>query len=1214
MYKFNHLRIALLFAYILVFFNPFLALSQTNDTAVNPYWVEMMQNEKVNFFQTQRAFETYWEGREVTKGSGFKPFKRWEYMMSQRVSPDGTRPSPDREIVAYNDFLQKYGKTRNLNGDWTALGPFTVPSGYNGYRGLGRLNAIAFHPSNPDIIYVGAPSGGLWVSYDHGTNWIVLTDHLPTLGISSIIIDYNNPSVLYIGTGDRDAGDAPGLGVWRSIDGGISWEPWSNGMGNVTVGRMVQHPVNSEIMLAATNAGVFRTNNGGLSWMLSRNGNFKEIVLKPDNPDVVYAAIGGTFYKSIDNGISFSAVSNGLPGGSRGVIGVSAANPEIVYFLLTNSDSFKGIYRSENAGESFTLRSNSPNIMAWDCNGGSGGQAWYDLDMAVDPANADVIYGGGVNCFKSSNGGLSWAIRSHWYGACGVQSVHADLHVLEYSPINNRLYAGNDGGLYWSDNGGVNWTEISNGLVISQAYKIGQSATNKDFVINGYQDNGTSVINESNWVAVGGGDGMECAYDPFDARYSYYTLYYGDVFRNFNNNSNGKIAGSQTNGITESGGWVTPFIIDHNDGNVMFIGFKNIWRSTNIKASPVGNVQWEKVSTMNTSNFNVLAQSYANTNIIYAASGNKLYFSENVKGLSVNWINRTGNLPAVNSITAIETHPTDENVVYIAQQTRIFKSIDKGVSWQEITANLSGIQINSIAYYKNSNEGLYLGTDIAVFYRDNSMSDWILFNSGLPASVKVTEVEIFYDPLSPEGDLIRAGTYGRGLWSSPPYLSTLAAAFSSSLVTVTAGCTVDFYDETLGIPQEWTWTFEGGNPAFSNERFPTGILYENEGVFDVQLIVTNALGSDTLVCSDCITVTAAAAPVANFEASKLIGCAGMVVELQDLSENCPSTWNWEFIPADVSFLNETSSYSKNPVVQFNQNTTYSVKLTVSNHVGDASKEMNDYILVGGYSMPYEQSFDVLTFGEIGWEVENPDGLKTWEIQTLGNGSRTAWMNFFSYNYLFRTDYLISPPLNLEGMQNAYISFDYAYAQKNNRKDSLRVSVSTDCGITWERVYSNGPNGQGIFETTFPTTLSFVPQQIEDWCSAGTYGAPCPVIDISQYAGISGLKIRFEAYNHFGNNLYLSNMHVSQLLGIFPEEKTSSEMQLYPNPASSNIIIRVPDQAVGSEIVFRDIQGIILKRFIVNASETEISTDGFIKGIYFVEIKHKSIAPKKLIIH
>lgn len=797
--------------------------AQENDTTQFPYWIEMMQDPEANFFKTQRAFELYWQNREITKGSGYKPFRRWEYMMSQRVSDQGVRPAPDREMKAFQQLVTSKS-ARNLEGDWTALGPFTVPSGYNGYRGLGRLNAIAFHPTDSDILYAGAPSGGLWVTYNHGNSWEVLTDHLPTLGVSSIIVDKDDPMIIYIGTGDRDAGDAPGLGVWRSIDGGTEWEPWNNGMGNVTVGRMIQDPDNAQIILAASSGGMFRTDNGGAFWTQVRTGNFKEVVFKPDNADVVYAATGGNFYRSTDNGISYTAVSNGLPGGARGVIGVSPANPNIVYFLLTNSESYKGIYLSEDAGLSFSVRSTTPNIMAWDCTGGTGGQAWYDLDIAVDPLDPSVIYAGGVNCFKSTNGGLNWSIRSHWYGGCGVQSVHADLHVLEYSPINNRLYAGNDGGFYWSDNGGVSWTEISNGLVISQAYKIGQSKTNPDFVINGYQDNGTSVFNGNTWIAVGGGDGMECAYDPTDQRYSYYTLYYGDITRNFNNNGNGQIAGNGVNGINESGAWVTPFLIDHEDGNIMFIGYKNVWRSTNIKAGNTNSVQWQKISTMNNSNMSVLVQSKANLDLIYAASGSKLFRTDNAKDATVSWTTLSGSLPTSSNITAIECSPFDENVVYMAQQTSIFKSEDKGKSWQNMSAGLSNVQINSIAYYANCNEGVYLGTDIGVFYRDASMTEWIYFGNGMPASAKVTEIEIYYSPDGPSGDLLRAGTYGRGLWSSPPYYGNLQAAILPASDSLTAGCGIDFSDMSIGTPYSWLWTFEGGVPATSTEQHPQNII------------------------------------------------------------------------------------------------------------------------------------------------------------------------------------------------------------------------------------------------------------------------------------------------------------------------------------------------------------------------------------------------------
>lgn len=773
----KHLSSLLIVAYIVLSSITATAQNQSSDRDYQtyPYWVDMMQDPNANFFETQKAFYTYWEGREMTKGSGYKAFKRWEYWMARKVSPDGTKPSPDRNLKAL-ESLQQTERSTTTNGNWSSLGPNSVPSGYDGYRGLGRVNAIAFHPVDANTIFAGAPAGGLWITYDGGVTWTTNTDIMPTLGVSAIVVDYSNPSIVYIGTGDRDHGDAPGAGVWKSFDGGITFQSVNTGMTTLTVSRLAMHPTDPNIILAATNSGLFRTVNGGTSWTQTATGNYKDVVFKPGDPNIVYASASGNFYRSVNNGVSFTQISSGLTTGYRGAIAVSPANPNYVYFWLTNSDSFKGLYRSTDSGLTFSVRSTTPNIMSWDCNGGTGGQAWYDLDMACDPANAEIIYGGGVNCFKSTNGGQTWAINSHWYGGCGVPSVHADLHVLEYNPLNNRLYTGNDGGVYWTANGGTSWTEISNGLVISQAYKIGQSAMSRDNVINGYQDNGTSTFTGTDWVNVNGGDGMECAFDPTDNTYSYSTLYYGPVYRHTNNNYDGQIAGNGVNGITESGGWVTPFVIDHNDGNTMFIGYDNIWRSTNIKASSTGSVTWTKISNINANDFDGMAQSDANTNILYVSNDNYLYRSDNVKAGSVIWTNLTSSLPSSNYITSIETSPVDENVVFIVQQNHVYRSNNKGSSWTDITGSLPDVQMHSLVYYHNSNEGLYLGTDLGVFYRDNYNPNWINYNTGLPAAVWITELEIYYDPGNIDNDVLRAGTFGRGLWESSLINTSLPSA------------------------------------------------------------------------------------------------------------------------------------------------------------------------------------------------------------------------------------------------------------------------------------------------------------------------------------------------------------------------------------------------------------------------------------------------------
>lgn len=1190
---------------------PALAQNAAGDTANYPYWIEMMQDPSINFFETQKAFNTYWENREVTRGSGFKSFKRWEYMMQQRVAPDGTRPAADRDLKAYREYISTHS-TRERAGNWVPLGPFTVPSGYNGYRGLGRVNAIAFHPTDPNTVYIGAPSGGFWITRNNGATWESHTDILPTLGVSAIAVDYTNPDVIYMGTGDRDASDAPGLGVWKSLDGGITWNASNNGMGNVTVGKLLMHPDNNNILLAATGSGFYRSVDGGASWTRSANGNFKDAAFKPGNPDIVYTAVGGIFYRSTDNGQSFSAINNGLPGGSRGVIGVSAADPEIVYFLLTNSDSFKGIYRSTDSGLSFTVRSTTPNIMSWDCNGGSGGQAWYDLAISVDPTNPDIIHAGGVNIFKSTDGGASWFITAHWYGGCNVQSVHADLHVLEYSPINNRLYAGNDGGVYWTGNGGSSWTEISNGLVISQAYKIGQSATNKDFVINGYQDNGTSTYIGQDWVNVGGGDGMECAFDPADDRYSYSTLYYGAINRIFNHQAQGQIAGNGSNGITEDGAWVTPFLIDHNDGNIMFIGYKNIWRSTNIKAGNTSQVRFTKISTINTSNLSVLVQSRANTDIIYAASGGSLYRSDNVKDNQVTWNSLTSNLPTSSAISAIETSPFDENTVYLVQQSRVFKSTDKGYNWTEITGSLPNTQMNSLVYYRNSPEGLYLGTDIGIFYKDASMDDWMMFSDGFPVSGRVTELEIFYDPAGALGDVIRAGTYGRGLWESTLYFTAPQANFSASETTVPVGCGVDFKDLSLGIPFEWSWSFPGADTPSSTEKDPSGITWSNPGTYNVSLTVTNPAGTSTELKNAYITVSNTLMPEPGFVADNRIFCSDedVTVQFTDETKFCPVSWQWTFEPNTIAFLSGTSATSRNPKVRFNEPGNYTVTLEVVNTNGSASITREAYIQIGGSPLPFEENWESNSLNTNGWAVENPDNKMTWQLtQAAGSSgsSASAFMNFYDYAVApGQRDRLISPPLNLEGFESAFLGFDHAYARRYAQiTDSLVIYISTDCGESWQRVFAIGENGSGNFQThAVVENKLFVPEGPEDWCGSAA-NSNCLVIDLSPWAGSKDVRIAFESVHRRGNSLYIDNIYVTDLVGNKYMFNTLSDISIFPNPAKGVYYLMSPKQLTGARIDIYNATG--RKVMSTNAGDGQqftLNTGNLPAGVYVLDITAK----------
>ena len=184
-------------------------------------WIDKIQDPNNNFYDTQKDFENYWENKTIEKGKGWKQFKRWENFISPRVYPDGVlRP----EIL-----FEEYNKLENQSpampsGVWTQVGPDDVPLVSSGSkRGIGRVNSIAFHPNDPDIIYVGAPAGGFWKSTDHGQTWATTTDFLTNLGVSDIAINPSNPDHIYIVTGDRDAGDTYSYGLMKSIDGGMTF-------------------------------------------------------------------------------------------------------------------------------------------------------------------------------------------------------------------------------------------------------------------------------------------------------------------------------------------------------------------------------------------------------------------------------------------------------------------------------------------------------------------------------------------------------------------------------------------------------------------------------------------------------------------------------------------------------------------------------------------------------------------------------------------------------------------------------------------------------------------------------------------------------------------------------------------------------------------------------------------------------------------------------
>lgn len=471
------------------------------DYSEYPYWVDMMKDHSVNFYEVQKAFNEYFTDRFQGKGSGWKQFKRWEYFMEPRVYPSGERFNQAHVWNEIMQFREKYPQKEDANrSNWMPLGPETwtdVTGHWN--PGLGRINVIARDPSDPMTIYIGAPSGGLWKTTDEGANWQVLTDQLPVLGVSAIAINPVNTDIIYIGTGDKDAGDNYSIGVLKSTDGGITWEvtglDWEITMSRV-ISKLLIHPANPDILLAGTSNGVYKTVDAGATWYNVLSGDIDDMEFKPGDPNTVYA-VTESFFRSTNGGESFSQVG-GMPSPDRVQIAVTEANPSYVYAFIYEN----GIYRSENSGDSFTMRSSSPT---------EGNQGWYDLAMAVSHVNPEEVHIGEINTYRSLNGGQSWTQTTDWTWGNQIGYTHCDIHEMVF--YGGTLYVGSDGLISKSTDNGNNWTDLTTGICIRQFYRIAGSKTNPYKLMGGSQDNGTSVYTDDHWHEWLGADGMEAAID-----------------------------------------------------------------------------------------------------------------------------------------------------------------------------------------------------------------------------------------------------------------------------------------------------------------------------------------------------------------------------------------------------------------------------------------------------------------------------------------------------------------------------------------------------------------------------------------------------------------------------------------------------------------------------------------------------------------------------
>ncbi|MEY2925360.1 MAG: hypothetical protein RLZZ337_1910, partial [Bacteroidota bacterium] len=684
--------------------------------------------------------------------------------------------------------------------------------------------------------------------------------------------------------------------------------------------------------IAACSDGIYKSTNAGATWVKKTtvNVSYRDLHYLPGNSNILYAASNTTFYRSYNNGDSWIASNINSNITCAGIkITTCPKDTSKLYCVVWKGGNspFGGVYKSTNNGASFTLMVDTPNILGYASDGSSmNGQGSYNLAIQSDPTNADVLYVGAINIWKSTDGGASFTLSSPW-----AFGVHADKHGFLFSPFNpQKLYVYHDGGMDRTVDGGTNWLTMEDGLSASEFYTLGASGLYANNIIGGLQDNGMDVAVDKKFSTVRGGDwGGDFAFDAFDTDLVYEN---GGIKRNVKTHA--------TSTINGNGGFYT---VHPNDSNVMFEITKDIYRTQNLRANPASDVAWTKISNFSGTTSGVgMAYSAASTGTLYAAlKPQKLYRSVDINSSAPSFTELTSFPFNTNEqIKQVETSPIDSNVVYVVtSQGRLFVSHNKGSSWNQLNRNLPSFSIIKFLLDPGANDSsMYVCNAFGVYYRNVYLTNWIPFAQGLPTVCQITDMEIMNDGTS--NSRLHIATWGRGIWQSDLYKNTISAPTAdftlSSTSSQTCVNTIIAIDNSYGSPlnRMWQispasgWEFINGTDSASSR---IEVKFTSSGAYFISLNVSNYQGSDILTKSHVyspLSVDATCTTSTNSLGGYTIGIYKF--ELNSIS-NSSKTGN---------ATNEDFSCESNTILK--ANTNYTAWVTNGNNYNENAKMYIDY--------------------------------------------------------------------------------------------------------------------------------------------------------------------------------------------------------------------------------------------------------------------------------
>ena len=671
--------------------------------------------------------------------------------------------------------------------NWVELGPAPVSS----YTG--RVSALACSPTNPLRYYAAGADGGVWRTDDGGGHWTPLTDQMPTTAMGALLIDPTNENIVYAGTGEANYANHSryGLGVYKSLDGGQTWTQYgADTFGGRCFSKMVINPQNPQILYAAIAraggfpagtlpgakghpgangpVGVFQSLDGGVTWTQLTNGlpnqAGTDIAIHPTNPNILYAAIGHPFgaaengvYKSIDGGASWTKLAGGLPTASVGRISLDIAKsmPSRVYVLVARAADNSGgnggtlgAWRTDDDGGTWTSLP-APSFQAT--------YGWYLNHTSVRPTDPNMVFMGGLDFVRSTDGGASWQY---------VTPLHVDMHAAAWD-ASGRLVVGQDGGVNLSTTNppGNGWSNLNASMGVIQFYAgMSTHPTDPDTYIGGMQDNGSGRHTSGlNWVQGLGGDGGWTQLDqanPMRAFACYQGA--GTLYLSTNGGTSFNTYSGSGIGSGDRVAFFAPYLIDPSNSNRMLYATQRIYLSTN------GGSSWSAISgdiTGGSGAVRCLVQAPSNPQVVYAATNDGRVLRSDNDGTS--WTTLLTNNPGWPRVTReLFVHPTQPLTVYLAGavfgQPHVRRSIDGGVTWTTLDGDLPNIPVNTVAVdVRGRFPVLYAGGEDGVYRSIFDGTGWRRYGVGLPRA-PVIDFRI-----EPAKRRLFTGTQGRGAWQIP---------------------------------------------------------------------------------------------------------------------------------------------------------------------------------------------------------------------------------------------------------------------------------------------------------------------------------------------------------------------------------------------------------------------------------------------------------------